>query len=56
MIILSASGFEPAYRDSDITVVLTLVNTGTASRTAIPAPGLSVINHIFFLDRHCEKY
>ena len=43
MIILSASGFEPAYRGSDISVtvvLLTLVNTGTASRTAIPAPNV----------------
>ena len=38
MIILSASGFEPAYRGSDITIVLvTPVNTGTASRSAISA-------------------
>ena len=39
MIIVSVSGCEPAYRGSDITVVLvTPVNTGTANRTAIPAP------------------
>ena len=38
MIILSASGFEPAYRGSDITVVLvTPVNTGAANRSTIPA-------------------
>ena len=35
MIILSASGFEPAYRGPDITVVLvTPVNTGAANRSA----------------------
>ena len=44
MIILSASGFEPAYRGPDITVVLvTPVNTGAANRSAISAPRISVM-------------
>ena len=41
MIILSASGSEPAYRGPDITVVLvTLVNRGTPNHTAMPAPAV----------------
>ena len=39
MIILSASGFEPTYRGSDITVVLvTLVNKGTPKPQGYTSP------------------
>ena len=43
MIILSASGFEPVYRGSDITVVsVTLVNGGIANHYAIQRPDMQV--------------